>query len=332
MITLNAEIELDIEKNATILEATSNAADVNGNTDLSSVINKFADTPISIIGNFCVITVKTNIPTTSLILTFDTANNAYPESIIIDGEEYISKGVTFKTDMLEYSATHTVKILGWNGVAPIKIYGIQTRLYEWWKINRRSIISLETNFETRDDYSTPSYGIISSNGSADFTDPTGFWLSMIKQKKLYHNVGNKISIKVNDNLAKSEALVAERFINEATYNSSSKTVSIGFADLLESLQDIDVPARLNYRKSEEQAEGDVSGLDLYEFVKEQTIGFGFEFEELDEETYDFLRRCAFYYAPLEEGTLWSRWDTLCQIFALHIYASPTNKIVVKHAI
>ena len=180
--------------------------------------------------------------------------------------------------------------------------------------------SVSSNVLDRKDEVLPSYGVISNGGNLDFID-----YNREIEKYIANNIDTqnmKVEITLHNTLTRRKQLVGILYTNEWEYDDDSKNVSVSLLDDLIEWQNIKFLGM--------PLKNEMTLLEIYEYLRGITPS-KFEFEEMDEETTSYMQSVKCTNPYIEEGSLWSAYDKLCQIGALHIYKNK-NKVIVKHLI
>lgn len=192
------------------------------------------------------------------------------------------------------------------------------KIDETLKFDRRNLISLESEAMDRADIEQPSFGLFSSGGRIYFRDKNYLFLSFANSGILKGN--EEIEVFLNNTISKTKKRVGKYFASDWFYDNNNNTIEISFSDGIEELQDIVVEKILyDFKRFDSLSGEDLSWFykKLYEITPQK---FGFKpFDELDSKTHERLKSVKVPYPFLENSSLWSAWDKLCQIGLLHIY-------------
>ena len=189
----------------------------------------------------------------------------------------------------------------------------------YYEVNKRNIISLETNILDRSDIHLPSYGIISNRGNLQFVDYDKKIDSYIRQKKIKN--GTPVIVVLSDTLSKSSTDVAVYYAENWSYDSNNQNVTVSLTDGLEEWQSIQPPPRaLGNRQS---------ALEIYNDLKNRSTEV-WDFEDLDDVTREVLSKYYIEYPYLSRGNLWSQWNKLCAACGLYLFKNRNEKIVVSY--
>ena len=347
MITLSAKVDVLSSSNGTIT-ATSNVNDIKNNISvgLSGVIEKRVkiEQPfligVNVIGDESKFADEVNYfvsrqfsngsgkfeqpieftiygdKITAFTLAFDTKNNRYPTSVVVDGNEILNDDTLFTASVTEANE-HTVKISNWNAPnTQMIISGMYIEISI--DINFKNLLSMERSIFDRGDLKFPSWGIISNVGKLEFVDTTYEVKEYAEQRLL--KAGSQIQIYLNNTIEELKEHIGTFYADSWEYDSDSRKVTVSLKDDLEEWQNILLD---QYTVKENK-----TMYDLYKYLVSKTPK-KWEFA-LDVEAKMFLEQIVCPFTYLESGNLWAQWDKLCKIAMLHIYKSNENKVVVKH--
>lgn len=285
-----------------------------GGATFSSKVDYFISGVVPTTEKPITITINASDKLRGLNLVFDTYNNAYPTSLIINGVNYENNSAKFTAVFYE-TETINITINTWNKQDfPFKMQGIY--LGDSIEINKRNLLSFERPLFDRADYKLPSYGIISNSGNIEFND-----------------IGNKV-IKYAESNALTSDLSVKVFIENTLYgatqqiadlktekwtppSSSDKRYSVTLKDDLQEWQEINIPP-LKYDPLNPQSK---SFKELYNYLllntpKKYNM---LNFDNLDTKTKQHIENLYIQYPLLNSGTLWQGWDKFCQATQCHIY-------------
>lgn len=287
---------------------------------------------VTIVGRMSNITTNTITPTYSYIqidpsgreITIDETIKSYSqikytiEILVADSGSDAS--ITFKPtneiSNVVFPKTDDVWLLIWDTSFVIKGILLTEKLeYIVEKINNKSISCPR---QDRSDFELPSYGLISSKGELNIVDYSGEIRKYISSGVVDSNTIVDISI-INTLTLKKEYLnsfYAERW----EYDDDNFTAKTSLHDALIRWQNIDFLGMPLQSRS--------TGLDIYNYLKSKTPS-EFEFEDLDNETLNAMSSTIFNKPYIQKGSLWSAYNKLCQVCALHIFIDK-NKVVTKH--
>lgn len=256
----------------------------------------------------------------AVTFAFDDRNNAFPQSMIVDGR-YVADDDVKWTVGLETADTHTITISNWNKPnSPLIISGIYIDLN--LDINRYNMTSLESSLFDRADTSMPSFGIISNTGSIAFNDINGEIKDYAEQQIL--KSGLNVIITLNNTLTRKSEVVGTLKTADWDYDNYNRAVNISLKDDLEEWQEINVAEfyfDLRWKKKQPLKY-------FYDYLYDKTPKKYnmLSFDELDEKTKDILENTIVSYPYLEKNTLWQQWQKLCEVAQLHIYKQ-NNRVI-----
>ena len=199
-----------------------------------------------------------------------------------------------------------------------KIYISETEIVE---IDRKNILSLNSNIFDRSDLKLPSWGIISNTGNIEFNDTDGKVLNYTENLLLQS--GLKCEIKLNNTLVEGASETIGLFeTDEWDYDNDNRVVSVILKDDLEEWQTILI--------EEYPLQNAMTMYEIYEYLVGKTPS-KWEFI-LDNENATRLKNITCPYPYLESANLWAQWQKLCEVCALYIYKNNEGKVVVQHKI
>lgn len=256
----------------------------------------------------------------SLTIAFDTYNNRFPRSIIVDD-------VTFSDDDPLYTVntemtidlqsdidTHKIVIPNWNTPnAPLVITGIYVDITI--EIGYNQLLGITSKIADRGDFNLPSYGIISNVGTLEFSDFSGEIGDYASQHLL--DSGAKVEIKLNNTIANKHQVVSNFYASKWSYDNNSRRVSVSLKDDLEEWQNIVVEGFFYDAMNSKPLNGEY----FYRYLHGKTPSKYnmLAFEGLDTNTQMVLQDNYIKYPFLDQSTLWQQWQKLCTTFLLKIY-------------
>ena len=254
---------------------------------------------------------------TTLSFSFDTTNNRHPKSIIVDGVEYTDDDPIFTITNITPQYTHSIIIKNWNKpFYPIVITGIYSELSI--EIDRRNLISLERNIFDRSNLELPSWGIISNTGNIEFNDYNGDVKDYVEQLLLQS--GLSCEIRLNNTLIEEASETIGLYETEKwDYDNDNKIVSVSLKDDLEKWQEILV--------SKSPLQTPKTALELVKELQKITPS-KWEFVKLKQNTEEVLSKIICVYPYYNEGSLWHKWNILCEMCGLYIYKNNEGKVVI----
>lgn len=354
MIQLTAEIQVFSRSNGEITNLTSNIGGNNVSCDISELkgkhnsvggnpfilgVSKFGDGSVltankvdyfigrEISGDLGYFNNPYTIKLTgndikSVTIVFDTVNGGYPKSMSVDGTYFTDDDATFTisdTTIVDFwrddITEHTIVIYGWNKPnRPLIIQGIYTTPTSL-KIDRRNLISVDSNIIDRSDISLPSWGVISNRGNITFNDIDGEVLDYAENGLLTE--GQEVNIYLEDTLSKKKTKVGSFATISWDYDNDAKITSVSLSDDVEALQNIDCEVR----------EPSYSETYVINFINEtfnilKPLGYSYAIEDI---TKTYLADKKFRLIPIEASSVWARLDKICSSYGLYIYASSHNR-------
>lgn len=187
-------------------------------------------------------------------------------------------------------------------------------------VDEKNLLSFKCSFMSVSDISKPSYGIISNEGSLDLIDTDGEIFRLYKERNSRLR-NSTIRVYISNDLTNFSENIGTFYSVDWSYDEYEKKSTISFRDDIIKWQDVEIDAV-------KEIEAEKSAFEIYEYAKSKTpTTFSFS---LDENTEKYLKSYKIVFPFIDEGTLWSLWDKICQACALHIYKNKSNKVVVVH--
>lgn len=266
----------------------------------------------------------------SFTIAFDTENNRHPDSITVDGTEYYDNDAIFSIFNLENKTSHNVVISNWNVTrSPLIISGIYINL--GIDINRRNLISFNSQISDRSDLKVPSFGVISNKGNLSIKDIDGEIADYNENGQL---INSKLNMYIRNSLSKKSEPIGTFRILSLDYDDKDFTANLTIGDRLEEWQNINVEGIDFYREETVDSQPHRNFKWIYDYLLNITHNNGFtnmlSFAELDEDTQEILNCTYMKYPMLESDNLWAQWQKLCVVCQAHIYQNPNGKIVFEY--
>jgi hypothetical protein len=194
-------------------------------------------------------------------------------------------------------------------------------------INKRNILSLDSEIRDRADIDKPSFGLISSGGRLSFRDDNSRFLGYAKNGILKGN--EPITVFLNNTISKTREQVGKRFATDWDYDNDSHSVSVSFSDDLQKMQDIPVDFIEIYDMENPR---EVRMDEIYSILHKKTPSQYnmLAFEELDEETKLVLRSTSIAIPYIEKASLWRQWEKVCYNCLLQISIRKDGRTVCKY--
>lgn len=264
MITLSARISPAKDASVLFLSGESYVGNTNVSTELNNVINKkssgdnvfllgltkfkergtYVDDKVDYYigdifsdsnGSFSSIyefSLKTTADASFVVIYFDTFNNEYPPTVIVDyNTTYYLNSPTLCLKIDGYE-THSISIPNWNKPnRPLVINGVQTFV----DVNNRNLISIDFSGQDRSDTSLPSFGIKSNSGYLEMFDTDGIIESM-------RNLGvlSNSAINIYLNAKDRQDQIGGFYISNIDKNRQTLKTKIDFQDILLSWENIEI--------------------------------------------------------------------------------------------
>lgn len=262
---------------------------------------------------------------TQLTIVFNKQKGEYPKSIKVDGEDFADDDPQW-TIPLTSANTHKIIISNWNKpYSPMVISSIYTDLSI--DIDDTNLLDFDSTIMSRDNYITPSFGIISNSGSLSFIDKDGEVADLIAQRIV--NSNNVISLYLENTANGAREQVAYMNTQKWDYSTQQSIADITIKDDLEELQEIQIPA-INYTPTISTSQ---NAQWLYEHLYAQTPAKFkmLSYQELDLDTKMILVDTVIEYPMLEADNLWAQWNKLCQLCRLNIYKNNKGRTICKYS-
>lgn len=176
--------------------------------------------------------------------------------------------------------------------------------------NRDFSITMELIFDSTNDNTTPQYGIIGNTGHITFIDKNDTVANKIKTLPV--NNLFQISIMLNGNEIKSFNVDSN-----IDYDIYTKNISFNIVSELQKLQDLYISLDLNLNVNY------LTMLDIYTFLKLQTVGFDFS---IDENLLNWLGTKNIKYSFLNYDSLWNHWNNFCNACQLQMFQDKNGLI------
>lgn len=188
-------------------------------------------------------------------------------------------------------------------------------------VDKRNILSLESEIRDRADADKPSFGVISSGGSMSFKDKNGMFES-------YANIGSlrggePIKVFLINSINHNKQQVGSYYAADWDYDNDNRSVSVSFNDDLERMQGIATPT-LNLLEQD-----GVSLLDLYSKAKEIAINNGFQFDETNTSALDFMQKMKVSYAYMLSGNLWQLFDKISVACCANVFVNRLGMVEIR---
>lgn len=261
-----------------------------------------------------------------ITLVFDTINNRFPNSINIDGTNYIDDDPIFTIINLTKANSHTITINNWNSPHyPLVLLGCHIGLK--LTVDNRYLQKCKVNIKDRSDNKLPSWGIISNSGSISFNEINNEIKDYIQMRLFKADLD--VKIKLTNNLNDKEEILGEFKTGKTKYDNNNFIVSLTLKDDLLEWQDIQI--------DELSLQSSMNMYEMYKYLltftpeKFKIVTTDVPTGEflIDNETKILLERIVCDYPFLNRGSLWNEWQKLCEVCALHIYKNHNGIVVIN---
>lgn len=263
---------------------------------------------------------------TQLIIIFNKRDNEFPKSINVDGDTFYDDDSQWTIPLTHGGISHSIFINNWNTPnSPLVISSIYADLSI--DIDDTNLLDFERTIMSKDNYSQPSFGIISNSGSLSFIDKDGEVVDLVTQRLI--NINSDISIYLYNTETDIKEQIGYFNTKQMSYNYSQQIFDITLKDDLDEWQSINVPA-INYTPT-------VSTIQTAEWLYKKLYNLTptkynmLSFDELDEATKTVLSGTTIQYPVLDSDNLWAEWTKLCELCFLNIYKDNSGRTVCKYS-
>lgn len=262
----------------------------------------------------------------SLVILFDTQNNAHPNTVKINDRVIYDDDPKFELALENTADSVTIIIDNWNKPnSPLIITGIYAGFNI--DIDNTNLISFESNIHDRNNEKLPSFGLVSNTADLAFMDFSGDCLDLIERRILHSGIPIEATL-VNDALNISEPICTMN-VQDLTYDNDTRQVNLSLQDNIQEMQE-PIVSELSIDILNVQSK---TGKYYYDYLYEKTKAVGYDilsFDELDANLQNVLNAVTIQYPILENDTLWNEWEKLCELCLLHMYIDNSNKVVLKY--
>ncbi len=200
--------------------------------------------------------------------------------------------------------------------------------------------TLKIGIQSETDSATLFYGPVSQYGSFTLFDKNNFIYNHIKNNTFYSNVEEYVLVEIyldNNLILRNKASIL--------YDLDDRRISFDIYDSMQDWENIIYPGfrfidiYLNSEKSscgdgESPYEGIVgsmckamlTGEEIYDKLKDFTENEGEIFEELDNNTENWLNKIKVYVPVIEECSLFDAWVKFCELSLSHLYRTQTGEL------
>jgi hypothetical protein len=193
-------------------------------------------------------------------------------------------------------------------------------------VDKKNILSLESEIRDRAEIDKPSFGLISSGGRLSFRDTGLRFLGYANEGILQ---GDEIvNIFLCNTISGEKEKVGERFATNWKYNTNDNTVEVNLVDGTEELQDIVYNGfSFDYFNSKS-----LYVIDIYDKIYNATPEkYKLKTKEnLGEKTKNLLEKSNIGVPFLNPSNLWSQMNKISNLCLLHIYKNKNGEIVTVY--
>lgn len=194
-------------------------------------------------------------------------------------------------------------------------------------IDRKNIISIQSNKFERSDIKLPSFGIISNTANLEFNDVNGRFLEYANLGILKGGIPVRIFLQ-NTLVESSQKVIDVKETDTWDYDNDNRVASVSLKDDLEEWQDVNVGAIDYDPRNPEHKPFKWLYTHLWEFTNPNYRMLSFE--ELDTDTQNILQNTYTQYPLIKSGSLWEQWTKLCEVCQLHIYKDNNGVVVCRY--
>lgn len=266
-------------------------------------------------------------PTESNItIVFDEQNIGYATKLQItdvDGVRTVTNhSTTFNTSIkVQYPYNVNIRIQSWSKPnSPIIVSSIYDRLV--FEIDESRMLNCEFELNEKADTTLPKFGVISNDGSVEFKDYDGLFLSYIERGMLKDK--KKVSFYLENTVDRTEREISTFVSDSVTYDDDSQAAGIMASDNLIAWQDI--------KNIRFYLEKDKTMLYVYNTLINITQQYfaNYSFATLSPELEEQLSNMKVKYFCLKSDSLWNQWNKFCKATCLYLYINMDNKIEVSN--
>ncbi len=166
------------------------------------------------------------------------------------------------------------------------------------KINKRNILSLDSEIRDRAEKNKPNFGLISSGGALSFKDNNKVFLKYANTKLLDGN--EKVLVFLENKLAKNREKVGEYYTQNWKYDNNNGVVSVSLIDGLEDMQNKNIGDISLLNEQEEK-----TLYDFYLMVKASLEENGYKLKEISENLTEFMKNVSVKYPYFSRNSAWN---------------------------
>lgn len=189
-----------------------------------------------------------------------------------------------------------------------------------YELNNRNLISFDISSFEKSKIDLPSFGVVSNSASVSFNDYDRTVYNYIKLNYLKSNL--TVTPYLTNLITKAKEPKGVWLTDKWEYDNNTNEVSVTLKDDLLEWQNISV--------GNQWLVGSKNMYEILELIQSFTPS-KFEFE-IDNDTKTYLQNITCNYPYLQNGSLWSQYDKLCQVCGLSIYKTFKNKVKIIHRV
>lgn len=251
-----------------------------------------------------------NVNNIMLFVMFDVKNQAYPNTVSINGKTYNLKSpIATLFFNSKIGVANTIKFNTWNKPnMPIVIQGISTVL----TINSSDLFNLSFTGDERSNFNIPSWGIKSNSGSLKLRDTYGLLKSLadiIEQNDVEIGFYLKSSSKTGQ--------IGSFIIKNIFYDRQTNVGNIEYNDVLSKWDRINtayIPLQL--KSSVDTIAGKINAPNTIKIY--------------DDATKNHLLNILINEPYVELGSSWANWVKICEVSGCYIYCNEKGEPTIRY--
>ncbi len=197
-------------------------------------------------------------------------------------------------------------------------------------VDKRNIVSIETEIRDRDAIDYPSFGVISNSGRICFKDVGGVFRQYVVDGNV--RVYDPVDIYLSNTITNGREQVGSYFIGDIYYDQDSTEMTFQLTDGLEMMQDFDFEGINPYKYSQNDTNMGISTtiLDIFdEFVisakSKMDIGFSFFGE-----TSSNMEKITVPTPIVEKSSLWVAFQKVTIPSQSHIFKNKNGNVTIAY--
>lgn len=183
-------------------------------------------------------------------------------------------------------------------------------------VNKRNILSLESEIRDRADVDKPSFGVISSGGRLTVKDHNKILLDYANLGLLTD--GLEIRVFLHNTLSKNRRLVGRYYTTDWQYDNNNSTVSVSFDDNMDRWQD-----KPTYSVDIDKTSNSIRTLyEMYNRISNKPNVV------ISNEVSTIMNKVQSAYFYKNAAHVWADLNKFCEIGAFHVYNTTNGNIVM----